>query len=218
MLAPETNLLQVNTMYSQEIFRSETNQLQVNTMYSQETFQPETNLLQVNTMYSQKMFAPETYLLQVNTMYTQEKLASETNLLLVNTTYSQEMLPSDINQLQVNTMQGQEYFDRDQPIASKYTVSHFSYAPFFQGPHFLKTNAGIEHSLWWFIYWHFICLMTSRKNIRITHANHSATSKAIFTKMQKCTRKLNAYIFYSCFALGIIHGDHCDKKTPKTII
>ena len=57
--------------------------------------------------------------------------------------------------------------------------------------------------------------MTSRKNIGITHANHSATSKAIFTKMQKCTRKLNAYMFYSCFALSIIHGDHCDRKTPK---
>ena len=25
------------------------------------------------------------------------------------------------------------------------TVSHFSYAPLFQGPHFLDKNAGIEH-------------------------------------------------------------------------
>ena len=29
----------------------------------------------------------------------------------------------------------------------KHTVSHFSYAPLFQGPYFLKKNAGIEHSL-----------------------------------------------------------------------
>ena len=28
-----------------------------------------------------------------------------------------------------------------------HTVSHFSYAPLFQGPHFLTENAGIEHSL-----------------------------------------------------------------------
>ena len=58
--------------------------------------------------------------------------------------------------------------------------------------------------------------MTSEKNIGITHANHSATSKAILTKMQKCTCKLNVYIFYFCFKLGIIHGDRCDRKTPKT--
>ena len=56
------------------------------------------------------------------------------------------------------------------------------------------------------------------KNIGITYANHSATSKAILTKMQKCTCKLNVYIFYFCFALVMIHGDRCDRKTPKTII
>ena len=27
-----------------------------------------------------------------------------------------------------------------------YTVSHFSYAPLFKGPHFFHKNAGIEHS------------------------------------------------------------------------
>ena len=53
------------------------------------------------------------------------------------------------------------------------------------------------------------------KNIGITHANHSATSKAILTKMQKCTGKLNVHNFYFCFALIIIHGDRCDRKTPK---
>ena len=60
--------------------------------------------------------------------------------------------------------------------------------------------------------------MTSEKNIRITHANHSAKSKAILTKMQKCTCKLNVYIFYFCFKLGIIHGDRCDRKNQKQLI
>ena len=57
--------------------------------------------------------------------------------------------------------------------------------------------------------------MTSKKDIGITHANHSAMSKAILTKMQNCTCKLNVYIFYYCFALGIIHGDRCDRKNTK---
>ena len=52
--------------------------------------------------------------------------------------------------------------------------------------------------------------MTSKKNIGITHANHSATPKAILTKMQKCTWKLNVHIFIFCFALVIIHGDRYD--------
>ena len=56
------------------------------------------------------------------------------------------------------------------------------------------------------------------KNIGITHVNHSATPKAILTKVHDCTCNLNVYIFYLRFALGIIHGDGCDRKTPKTII
>ena len=48
--------------------------------------------------------------------------------------------------------------------------------------------------------------------------NHSATPKAILTKVHDCTCNLNVYIFYLRFALGIIHGDRCDRKTPKTII
>ena len=48
--------------------------------------------------------------------------------------------------------------------------------------------------------------------------NHSATPKAILTKVHDCTYNLNFYIFYFRFALGIIHGDRCDRKTPKTII
>ena len=51
-----------------------------------------------------------------------------------------------------------------------------------------------------------------------THANHSATSTTILTKMQICTCNLSVYIFYLRFALGIIHGDCCDRKTPKTMI
>ena len=51
------------------------------------------------------------------------------------------------------------------------------------------------------------------KNIKITHANQSATSKPILTK---CSCNLNVYIFYLRFALGIIHGHRCDRKnTPK---
>ena len=53
------------------------------------------------------------------------------------------------------------------------------------------------------------------KNIGITHANHSATSKAILTKMHVQPKRL-----YFRVALGIIHGGRCDKKTnkPKTIL
>ena len=57
-----------------------------------------------------------------------------------------------------------------------------------------------------------------KKNIGLTHAKHSATSKAILTKMYVHLFYLNVYIFYLRFALGIIHGDFCDRKTPKTII
>ena len=44
------------------------------------------------------------------------------------------------------------------------------------------------------------------KNIGITHVNHSATPKAILTKVHDCTCNLNVYIFYLRFAVGIIHG------------
>ena len=58
----------------------------------------------------------------------------------------------------------------------------------------------------------------AKKYIEITHANHSATPNAILTKMHDCTCNLNVNIFFLRFALGIIHGDRCDRKTPKTII
>ena len=60
--------------------------------------------------------------------------------------------------------------------------------------------------------------MTSKKSIEITHVNHSATPKVILTKVHDCTCNMNVYIFYLRYALGIIHGDLCDRKTPKTII
>ena len=53
------------------------------------------------------------------------------------------------------------------------------------------------------------------ENIGIMHANHSVTPKAI---LKDCTCNLNVYIFYLRFALGIMNGDRCDRKTPKTII
>ena len=53
------------------------------------------------------------------------------------------------------------------------------------------------------------------KNIGITHVNHSATPKAILTKVHDCTCNLNVYILYLRFALGIIHGDRCDRKNTK---
>ena len=94
-------------------------------------------------------------------------------------------------------------------------MSHFSYAPLFQGPHFwtkmmelniLYDNLLIDIlSVWWH----------RKKKIGITHANHSATSKTILTKMQKCTCNLNVYIFYLRFALGINHGDRCDRKSTQ---
>ena len=45
--------------------------------------------------------------------------------------------------------------------------------------------------------------------------NHSATPKTILTKVHDCTYNLNVFILYLRFALGIIHGDRCDSKTPK---
>ena len=51
----------------------------------------------------------------------------------------------------------------------------------------------------------------------------SKSLKRIIVQRQKqfCEKRscnLNVYIFYLRFALGIIHGDRCDRKTPKTIV
>ena len=60
--------------------------------------------------------------------------------------------------------------------------------------------------------------MTSKMNIGIIHVNHSATPNAILTKVHDCPCNLNVYSFYLRLALGIIHGDRRDRKTPKTIV
>ena len=53
------------------------------------------------------------------------------------------------------------------------------------------------------------------KSIQITHVNHSATPKAILTKVHDCTCNPNVYVFYLRFALGITHGDRCVRKNTK---
>ena len=58
----------------------------------------------------------------------------------------------------------------------------------------------------------------TEKNMGIAHVNHSATPKVILTKVHDCTCNLNVCIFYLRFALGIIHGDRCDRKTQKKVI
>ena len=61
-------------------------------------------------------------------------------------------------------------------------MSHFSYAPPFQGPHFLtkmlESNILYDH-----LRIEFYLFDDREKNIKITHVNHSATSKAFLTKM-----------------------------------
>ena len=56
-------------------------------------------------------------------------------------------------------------------------------------------------------------------DIEKQYRNHSCesfcTSKTILTKMQKSTCNLYVYIFYLRFTLCVIHGDRCDRKTPK---
>ena len=99
-----------------------------------------------------------------------------------------------------------------------YTVSHFSYAPLLRAHIFsqkcwIRTFSMIIYLLTFYLFDDI-----EKKSIGITYANHSATPKTILTKVHDCTCNLNVYIFYLRFALGIIHGDRCDRKTPKTII
>ena len=60
--------------------------------------------------------------------------------------------------------------------------------------------------------------MTSKKNIGITHVNHSATQKGNFDKSAQLYVQSGSLYFPFAFALGIIHGYRCDRKTLKTII
>ena len=58
-----------------------------------------------------------------------------------------------------------------------YTVSHFSYAPIFRGQHFL-TKMLESKILYDNLFIDILSvLITSKKNIGITHANHSATQR-----------------------------------------
>ena len=62
-------------------------------------------------------------------------------------------------------------------------------------------------------------LFVDTKNIfRITHAIHSAASKAILLTLTKMHVQPERLYFYLRFGLGIIHGDRCDRKTQKIII
>ena len=65
-----------------------------------------------------------------------------------------------------------------------HTVSHFSYAPLFQNPYFLQKCWNQIFSM--IIYLLTFYLFVDIKNIfRITHANNSAASKAIFLTLTK---------------------------------
>ena len=55
------------------------------------------------------------------------------------------------------------------------------------------------------------------KNIGITHVNHSATPRAILTKVHDCTCNLNVYVFYLRIAIGIIHSNRYDRKHQKQL-
>ena len=55
-----------------------------------------------------------------------------------------------------------------------------------------------------------------KKNIKITHANHFATSNAFLTKLLVQPERL--YFLFAFFAQGIVYGNRRDRKTPKTIV
>ena len=62
-------------------------------------------------------------------------------------------------------------------------------------------------------------LFVDIKNIfRITHAKHSDASKAILLTLTKMHVQPERLYFLFAFFLGIIHGDRCDRKTPRIII
>ena len=89
------------------------------------------------------------------------------------------------------------------------TVSHFSYAPFLRAGVFSQKCWNRTFSM-------IIYLMTFYlfDDIETKYRNHSCESfcyaKGNFDK--------SARLLFLRFALGIIHGEICDRKTPKTII
>ena len=80
-------------------------------------------------------------------------------------------------------------------------MSHFSYAPLFQGPYFLTKmlESNILYDNWLFdilfVCWH-------KKNIRITHAKHFAKSNAILAKNASATW---TSIFSICILSQALH-------------
>ena len=94
------------------------------------------------------------------------------------------------------------------------TVSHFNYAPPFQGPHFWRKCWNQTFSM--VIYLLTFYLFDDIENISKSLMRINLQCQMQF--WQKCLCNLNLYIFYLCFWLGIIHDDHCDRKTPKTIV
>ena len=92
-------------------------------------------------------------------------------------------------------------------------MSHFSYAPFFQGRRFLQKCWNRTFSM--IIYLLTFYLFDEIEKYR----NHSCEAfcyvKRNFDKNRTCN--LNVYIFYLRFALGIIDGDRCDGKHQKEL-
>ena len=94
------------------------------------------------------------------------------------------------------------------------TVSHFSYAALFQDPHFWQKCLNWTFSM-------IIYLLTFYLFDDIEKISESLMRIILLCQRQfwqNCKCNLNVYIFYLRFAPGIIHGDRCCRKTPKTII
>ena len=89
------------------------------------------------------------------------------------------------------------------------TVSHFSYAPPFQDLHFFLQK-WLNRTFFIFIYLKIFHLFDDIEK----YQNHSCDS---FCNV-KGNFDRNARAFYLRFALEIIHGDICARKTPKTIV
>ena len=69
-------------------------------------------------------------------------------------------------------------------MENHYTLSHFSYAPLFQGPYFWQKFWNQTFSM--IIYLLTFYLFVDIKNMfRITHAKHCAASKAILLTLTK---------------------------------
>ena len=58
--------------------------------------------------------------------------------------------------------------------------------------------------------------MTSKK-YRIHSCESFCYAKGNFDKSARLHVQSERRYFYLCFALGIIHGDRCDRKTPKQL-